>query len=67
MLDTDTVSYALKGHPGVRVRLQDMPMSALTVSAVTQAELFFGQAKRGRLHGSTEWVAAFLLRFWVLP
>ena len=67
MLDTNTASYALKGHPGVRARLQDTPMSALTVSAVTQAELLFGVAKRGRPPGLAERVAAFLLRVQVLP
>jgi len=45
MLDTNTVSYALRGKPAaVRARLDRVPMSQVCISAVTEAELRFGVA-----------------------
>jgi tRNA(fMet)-specific endonuclease VapC len=47
MLDADTVSYALRGHGQVGVRLLEHPPSEVCISAITLAELNFGaQAKR---------------------
>lgn len=52
MLDTDTVSYALRGMGDVGRRLLEHPPSALCISSITLAELRFGAAKRKsrRLH-----------------
>ncbi len=53
MLDTNTVSYLLKGHPSVTHHVVAVPMASLCVSMITQAELLFGLAKRPnakRLH-----------------
>lgn len=46
MLDTDSVSYALRGVGGVGERILDHRPSELCISAVTLAELRFGAHKR---------------------
>ncbi|HEV7239024.1 MAG TPA: type II toxin-antitoxin system VapC family toxin [Thermoanaerobaculia bacterium] len=52
MLDTDTVSYALRGHEGVVTKILEHPPSELCVSAITVSELRYGAARRNskRLH-----------------
>ena len=52
MLDTDTVSYALRGEGQVAARLLEHPPSELCISSITLAELKFGaEAKRSqKLH-----------------
>ena len=67
MLDTNTVSHLLKGHPSVTRRIVTVPMASLCISAITQGELRFGLAKRPdakRLHIAVE---EFLKRVDVLP
>lgn len=67
LLDTNTVSHAIKGHHEVIGRLTAAPMAELCVSAVTEGELRYGLAKRPnapRLHALVE---AFLLRVNVMP
>jgi len=53
MLDTDTVSFALRGHGRVPTRLLQHRPSEICISSITLAELRFGaEAKRSRkLHG----------------
>ena len=53
MLDTDSVSYALRGRGDVGARILAQQPSELCVSAITVAELRFGADKRRakRLHG----------------
>lgn len=53
MLDTDTVSFALRGQGGVATRLLGHRPSELCISSITLAELRFGaEARRSRkLHG----------------
>ncbi len=66
MLDTNTVSHLIKGHPAAARRVVDVPMASLCVSSITQGELLFGLAKRPgakRLHVV---VREFLLRVDVL-
>jgi len=46
MLDTDTVSFALRGIGAVAARLAERKPSELCMSAITLAELRFGAAKR---------------------
>lgn len=46
MLDTDTVSFALRGIGAVATRLAMHKRSELCVSAITVAELRFGADKR---------------------
>jgi tRNA(fMet)-specific endonuclease VapC len=47
MLDTDTVSFALRAIGAVGDRLAKQKRSELCVSTVTVAELRFGASKRG--------------------
>jgi tRNA(fMet)-specific endonuclease VapC len=47
MLDTDTVSFALRGVGSVALHLAQRRPSELCMSAVTLAELRFGAAERG--------------------
>ena len=53
MLDTDTVSFALRGRGGVASRLLQHRPSEICISSITLAELRFGaEARRSRkLHG----------------
>ena len=46
MLDTNTVSHLLRKHPTVSKRVMRQPMASLCISAITEAELLFGLAKR---------------------
>ena len=49
MLDTDTVSFALRGHGRVAARLLEHRPSQLCISSITLAELRFGaEARRSR-------------------
>lgn len=52
LLDTDSVSFALREHGRVAEQIRAHRPSELGVSAVTLAELRFGAARRGgrRLH-----------------
>lgn len=67
LLDTNMVSQLLKGHALVASRLMALPMDSIGISAITEAELLFGLARRPdarRLHAL---VQAFLQRTDVLP
>jgi tRNA(fMet)-specific endonuclease VapC len=46
MLDTDTVSYSLRGVGNVNERLLEHQPSQLCISSITLAELRFGASKR---------------------
>jgi tRNA(fMet)-specific endonuclease VapC len=46
MLDTNIVSHLLRQHPSVTQRVSSVPMASLCLSAITEAELLFGLAKR---------------------
>ena len=49
MLDTDTVSFALRGRGGVASRLLEHRPSDICISSITLAELRFGaEARRSR-------------------
>lgn len=55
MLDTNTVSCLVKKNPAAMQRAKDAPLSSLCISAITEAELLFGLAKRPeatRLHAA---------------
>jgi tRNA(fMet)-specific endonuclease VapC len=58
LLDTNKVSYVVKGQPPmVRARLARIPPAEIAVSAVTEAELRYGLARdpgAPRLHPSAE-------------
>ena len=68
MLDTNTVSYAIKGTiPKVRNRLGKIPMAQIVISVVTEAELRFGIARRPEAKQLRIAVEELLLRVSVLP
>jgi len=68
LLDTNTVSYVLKGNiPEVRVHLARVPMAEVAVSVVTEAELRFGLARRPHAKQLAIAVEEFLLRVTILP
>lgn len=46
MLDTDSVSYALRGQGNVALRILERKPSELCISSITLAELRFGADKR---------------------
>ncbi len=46
LLDTDTVSFALRGVPGVVDRLRRCRPSSVAVSSLTVAELRYGACRR---------------------
>ena len=53
MLDTNTLSHLVRAHPAVAGRVVALPMAALCMSSISEAELLFGLAKRPaatRLH-----------------
>jgi tRNA(fMet)-specific endonuclease VapC len=68
MLDTNTVSYLMKGtKPNLKERLIHEPMSNLYISVITEAEIFYGLAKKPEAKGLQKAVAGFLDRVEVLP
>ncbi len=67
MLDTNTVSYLIKGHPAVSRRVVNVPMASLCISSITESELLFGLAKRPEAKRLHTVVREFLLRVDVLP
>ncbi len=68
LLDTNIASDAIKGDPApVRARLVSLPMRSVMISAVTQGELIYGLAKRGRPAALSALIHEFLIRVEVLP
>ena len=68
MLDTNSVSYALRGIPSsVREHLRRVPMVQVCVSSITEAELLFGLALKPQATKLAELVNQFLLGVSVLP
>jgi tRNA(fMet)-specific endonuclease VapC len=66
LLDTDTISYALRGEGQVAARIVRHKPSQLAVSAISVAELRFGadRKKSSRLHGLID---AFVAPLRILP
>lgn len=68
LLDTDTCSFALRGHSqALDVRLAAAQAGALAISAVTRAELVFGLEKRGRPRALSRLVHGLLDRLATQP
>jgi len=68
LLDTNMVSYVIKGNPPeARKRLLTLSMDSVAVSVVTQAELLYGLALKGYPVAFTNLIKEFLLRVRVLP
>ena len=60
LLDTDSVSYALRGQGDVGDRIRECKPSDLRISAITLAELRYGADRKGlrKLHGLIDTFAA---------
>lgn len=69
LLDTNTVSYLAKGRsPAARSRLQHIEGDELVcISAITEAELRYGLARRPEAHALHAAVEAMLFKFRILP
>ncbi len=67
MLDTNIVSHMLRGHAAVMQRVTQVPMAALCISSITEAELQFGLAKRPGNKALHHAVKELLLRVESLP
>jgi tRNA(fMet)-specific endonuclease VapC len=69
MLDTNTVSYILQGiSPAARARLSVLrPQEAACLSAITEAELWYGLARIGGGERRNGALRSFLARMRVLP
>lgn len=68
MLDTNIASHIIRGDvPQVRQRLVKVPIHSVVVSVITQAELLYGVAKRGRPQGLETKVREFLARVDIMP
>lgn len=68
MLDTNTVSYIIKGQPAVvRQHLLSVPMAKVCISSITEAELLHGVAKKPEATRLPMVVREFLLRVDILP
>jgi tRNA(fMet)-specific endonuclease VapC len=67
LLDTNIASYVIKGNvPDVRDHLRRVPMAAVGISAVTEAELRFGVERRPQANRLQIAVEEFLLRVEIL-
>jgi tRNA(fMet)-specific endonuclease VapC len=67
LLDTNMASYVIKGNfPRVRERLVKVPMADVGISAVTEAELRFGVARKPEGKHLKLAVDEFLLRVEIL-
>jgi tRNA(fMet)-specific endonuclease VapC len=67
MLDTNTVSHLVKSHPSVSLRVIEVPMTSLCISAITGGELMFGLAKAPDAKRLQQAVMELLRRVDVLP
>lgn len=66
MLDTNIVSYAIRGNKKVLRRLTGFPPQSVCVSSITAGELIFGLAKRPEATRLAIAVNELLLRLVVL-
>lgn len=68
MFDTNTASYIIKGEPvEIREHLLRVPMVDVCISAITEAELRHGVAKKSQAKRLAAVVKEFLLRVEILP
>jgi tRNA(fMet)-specific endonuclease VapC len=67
LLDTNTVSHALRGHAKLLQRMTAVPMASLRISVITEAELLFGLARRPAALRLQALVTEFLRRVDVQP
>jgi len=66
LLDTSTVSYALRGIGGINERLRRLSPASVAISAITEAELWYGVEKRNS-NKLRKLVSAFIQPLEVIP
>jgi tRNA(fMet)-specific endonuclease VapC len=62
MLDTNTVSYFVRGNPKTEQEILSRPISDLCISSITEAELLYGMAKRKQRDKVETAIHEFLMR-----
>jgi tRNA(fMet)-specific endonuclease VapC len=67
MLDTNIVSYFVRGNPRTEQAILSCPMSDICISAITEAELLYGMAKRPQSSKIENAIHEFLMRVQSLP
>ena len=68
LLDTNIASYIIKGEStAIRKHLRQTPMADICISAITEAELLFGVARKAEAKQLAMIVREFLLRVETLP
>ncbi len=67
MLDTNTVSHALRGQASVRAQLTKLPIGAMCISVITEGEYFYRLARRPEATQLAATVREFLSRIDILP
>jgi tRNA(fMet)-specific endonuclease VapC len=68
MLDTDAVSYLLRGKsPALDAKVASLPPKQLCISAVTRGELLFGLKLKDGAHRLAQLIEQFLSRVPCLP
>jgi len=67
LLDTNSVGFAVRGHPIVRERVIAHDLEELRMSAVTLGEIAFGLAKRQVSDAQRRSIDLFLQRVEALP
>jgi len=67
LLDTNTASFIIRGNARLLERLQAQPVAAIGISAVTEAELLYGLARKPAAAALAAAVAAFLRHVQALP
>ena len=67
LLDTNIASHVIRGDiPVIRERLVSIPMENVLISAITEAELMYGVARRGHPKALSHAVSLFLERVEIL-
>lgn len=67
LLDTNTISHLVRGHPAVDRHISAVPMTLLCTSAVIEGELLYGLARRPEAVRLRALVMELLKRLDVLP
>ena len=67
MLDTNTCVFIINGNATVRARFVEEYSFGLVISAITEAELWFGVENSVRAEKNTETLRAFLATVDILP
>ena len=67
MLDTNTVSFLIKGNEKIKNKINQVPMSQVCISSITEAELRRGVAKKPEARRLAALVNELLIRVDTLP